>query len=68
MGERYQLKVNVSDTIKDVKSRIQWINGAHPDQQILIFAEKQLQDSSTLSDCSTFNESTLHFLLRLRGQ
>ena len=65
-GKTIPLEVETSDTIENVKAKIQDIEGIPKDDQQLIFKCQPQEDKHTLNDCNIHEEDTLHLFCRPR--
>jgi ubiquitin len=64
-GETITLEVHVSDTIGNIKAKIQEKEGIPSHQQRLSFAEEQLEDHRTVHSYNIQNGATLLLVLYL---
>ena len=57
-GKTITVVVSETDTIRNVKTKIQCKNGVLPDQQRLMFGGRQLKDKQLISDYSGIKDES----------
>lgn len=63
-GTSFAINGEASDTVANIKSKIQDKDGSPAERQRLIFAGKQMQDGMTLADHGVPRGSTIHMVMR----
>ena len=66
-GKIWNVEVESSDTIENVKVKIQDQEGIPPDQQRLIIGGRLVLDHETLAELNIHEGAVLHLVLRLAG-
>ncbi|KAI0886198.1 Ubiquitin [Annulohypoxylon maeteangense] len=66
-GKNLTINVQSSESIDDVKTKVQTSTGIAPERQRLIFAGKDLQSGTTLADGNVADGSTMDLVVRIFG-
>ena len=67
VGKTHELKVELTDTIESIKYKIQDQQELPPDQMIIIFSGKSLEDNRRLMDYNIQYGETISMVLKIRG-
>ncbi len=67
-GLSFPMDIYPSDSILDLKQRIEARTGHHPDVQRLIYLGRSVEEGRDASDYNMRKDTKLHVVLRLRGQ
>lgn len=60
--EPIELKIKGSDTVKNIKEKLETIEGIPSDEQALMLSTKELQDEVTLADYDIKSGSTINLV------
>lgn len=66
-GRTLTVNCSLQDPIELFKLRVRCVEGIPCDQQRILFGGRQLEDGRRLMDYNVREDSTLHFVLRIRG-
>jgi ubiquitin C len=66
-GGHKTLEVHGTDSIEELRRKIEVNEGIPPEIQKIIFARRELADGSTLADNGIAPDSTLHLVLNMKG-
>jgi len=67
IGRTITVDLEPTDTVRQLKDKIEQKEAIPHGEQRLIFAGKGLEDNRSISDYNIQSNSTVHMVLRLRG-
>ncbi|RXW11895.1 hypothetical protein EST38_g13961 [Candolleomyces aberdarensis] len=66
-GKTFRVSCSRSDTVANLKAKVEDQDGTLPEDQRLIYAGRQLADDPTLAACGIQSGAMIHLVLRQRG-